>query len=372
MDLIKNQSAVKRYKLLMRFANWLQQLPNKVTPPPFRLIQIGAAFWQSRALYVATKLGIADALSDAEINTAALAKALNVHEDHLYRLLRMLASIGIFTETAERVFKNSKLSNYLREDNPHNVRAMILMHNSAEMVKPWYEALEAAIRDGGIAFEKVNGMALFEYMNQNKRFDALFSQAMDNIENITGSAFLDDLNWGNFKRIIDVGGSKGSKSLSILESYPELTALIFDRHQVVQGAREYWQGTYAESVLQRAEFVGGDVFESIPQAESDADVYLFMAVFHSFSDGDCEKILHNLNRAMGDKSPRVVIADMVASEINIDAMTASLDMQMLIGTEGRERTRSEWSGLVQRCGFSIEDIVATRSPVNYLILRKQP
>jgi hypothetical protein len=371
MEFTKNKSAIKRYGRLMRFADWLQQVPNKVTPPPFRLLQIGSAFWQSRALYIGTKLEIADELGDSEKSTATLSESLKLNEDHLYRLMRMLAAIGVFTETSARTFKNSKLSNCLRKDNPKNVSAMILMHNSTEMVKPWIDALEPGIRDGGIPFEKIHGVDLFEYMNQSKDFDTLFSQAMDSVENITGSQFLEDFNWGNFKRIIDVGGSKGSKSLVILKANPGLNATIFDRAQVTKNAKERWRDIYEESVLDRAEFIGGDIFESIPRAESTDDIYLFIGVFHAFDDNDCRKILENLKVAMADKSPYAVIADSVASEVNIDAMTASMDMQMLMGTRGRERTKSEWENIIYSCGFEIESILDTRSIAKYIVIRKQ-
>ena len=185
--LSKNKFAIKRYGLLMRFANWLQQLPNKVTPAPFRLIQIGSAFWQSRALFVGAKLGLADALGDSEKSTSELAEILQLDEGHLYRLMRMLASSGIFKERSPRIFKNSKISDYLRRDNPDNVLAMVLMHNSPEMTKPWTDALEESIRDGGIPFEKSNTLDLFEYMNQNKDFDLLFSQAMSSVEKVAGN-----------------------------------------------------------------------------------------------------------------------------------------------------------------------------------------
>ena len=109
MKLAKNKFAIKRYSKLMRFANWLQQIPNKVTPPPFRLIQIGSAFWQSRALYVGAKLRLADEIGDTEKSISTLAEALALNEDHLYRLMRMLASMGIFIETSPHTFKNSSL-----------------------------------------------------------------------------------------------------------------------------------------------------------------------------------------------------------------------------------------------------------------------
>ena len=371
MKLAKNKFAIKRYSKLMRFANWLQQIPNMVTPPPFRLMQIGSAFWHSRALYVGTKLEIADEIGSKEKSTSSLADTLQLNEDHLYRLMRMLASIGVFTETSHRTFKNSKLSEYLRTDNPKNVRSMILMHNSPEMVTPWLETLENSIRDGGTPFEKVNGVDLFEYMNQNKGFDTLFSQAMDSVENIAGLDFLDDFNWSQFKRIIDVGGSTGSKSLAILKANPELKAIVFDRPQIIEGAREKWQGKQAEPVLSRMEFIGGDALESIPQAESEGDVYFFMAVFHVLDDNGCRKILHNLKTAIGNKSPYVVIADAVSSEVNIDAMTASMDMQMLMGTKGRERTMSEWEHLFSDTGFNVENVMDIRTFGKFIVLRRQ-
>ena len=371
MNLFKNKLAIKRYGKMMRFANWLQQIPNKVTPPPFRLIQIGSAFWHSRILYIGAKLKLADEIGDKEKSTSSLANTLQLNEDHLYRLMRTLASIGVFTETSHRTFKNSKLSEYLRKDNPKNVRSMILMHNSPEMVKPWIETLEASIRDGGIPFEKVNGVDLFEYMNQNKEFDTLFSQAMDSVENLAGVQFLDDFNWSQFKRIIDVGGSTGSKSLTILKANPKLKAVVFDRPEIINGAREKWQNKETESVLERMEFIGGDALESIPQAESDGDVYLFMAVFHALDDNDCKKILHNLKTAMGNKSSYVVIADSVANEVNTDPIIASMDMQMLMGTKGRERTMSEWKQLFNDTDFNIESVMDVRTFAKFIVLHKQ-
>jgi len=371
MKLIKNKFSIKRYSKLMKFAEWLQNIPNKVTPAPFRLLQIGSAFWQSKALNVATKLEIADEIGDSNVSISVIAKNLSLNEEHLYRLVRMLASIGVFTEISPRTFKNSKISEFLRKDNPKNVRAMVLMHNSIEMTEPWNEALETSIHDGKIPFEKINNVDLFEYMNKNKKFDTLFSQAMDSVENIVGTEFLHDLNWSGFKRIIDVGGSKGSKSLSILKNNPNLNAVVFDRPQIIKGAREIWKSKESASVLNRMEFIGGDVLKSIPETESDKDVYFFMAVFHTFDDSDCKKIIENLKIAMGEKSPYVIILDAVADEMNINSITASMDMQMLIGTKGIERTLSEWNKLFDGTGLVIQQIIETRTFAKYLVIRRQ-
>lgn len=362
-----NTFRVKLFNKLMGFAGALQNIPAKITPPPFRLMQIGSLFWQSRALYVATRLGLADAIGDAEKSTLDIAADLQLDEGHLYRLMRMLGSLGIFDETSPRVFKNSKTSAFLRMDNPQNVRAMILMHNSPEMTKPWMESLEESIRDGGVPFAKANGVDLFGCMDQNKNFDLLFSQAMDAVENLTGNLFLEDFNWGAFDRIIDVGGSKGSKSISILKSFPNLNAVVFDRPQLIEAAKTHWQGKIADDVLGRIDFQPGDMFENLPVAESDNDLYVFFAIFHGLSDEECVKVLNNLRSAIGAKKPYVLFGDAVAAEMNIDPVVAAFDMQMLIGTTGRERTQSEWKRLLDGAGFEIMEIVNVRTFAKFIV-----
>jgi hypothetical protein len=367
--LATNTFQVKLFNKLMGFANVLQNIPAKVTPPPFRLMQIGSLFWQSRALYVATRLGLADEIGDTEKSTKEISTNLQLHEDHLYRLMRMLSSMGIFDEIEPRVFKNSKISAFLRVDNPQNMRAMILMHNSPEMTKPWMEPLEESIRDGGLPFAKANGVDLFGYMNQNKDFDLLFSQAMDAVENLTGNLFLTDFNWGNFDRIIDVGGSKGSKSIAILKSYPNLKAVVFDRPQIIEAAKIHWNDKIASDVLVRIDFQPGDMFENLPTAESDNDLYVFFAIFHGLSDEECTRVLNNLKSAIGTKKPYVLFGDAVAEDMRIDPIVAAFDMQMLIGTTGHERTLSEWNRLLESTGFEIMEIINIRTFAKFIVAK---
>jgi len=369
--LVSNKIRIKLFKKMMGFASALQKIPSKTTPPPFRLMQIGSLFWQSRALYVATRLGVADVIGDVEKSTQEIAAELNLHEDHLYRLLRMLESLEIFEETSPRSFRNNKTSAYLRADNPQNVRAIVLMHNSPEMTRPWMEALEESMRDGSVPFAKVHGIDLFTYMDQNKEFDLLFSRAMDAVENLTGNAYLEDFNWDAYDRIIDVGGSRGGKSIAILESFSGLKSLVFDRPQVIESAKTYWQGKVPDTVLARMDFQSGDMFESLPEAVSNKDLYLFFAIFHGLSDGEATKVLANLKLAMGTIKAGVMIVDNVAEEMHINPTTAAFDMQMLIGTRGRERTLSEWQRLLEDLEFGIAEVIDVRTFAKFILVRKQ-
>jgi len=353
----------------MKFAAWLQNLPNKLTPPPFRLVQIGSAFWQSRVLHVAARLDVATVLRDEALAVEEIAARVSAQPDATYRVLRMLAAMGVFEEVSPRVFRNNKVSSYLREDNPKNVRAMILMHNSPEMSRPWYEQLEAAVRSGDVPFRRAYGQELFSYMDGHAEFDALFARAMDSVETLTGDSFATDFDWGGFARVIDVGGSKGSKSLAILKRHPHLAALVVDRPQVIEGAEKYWVGREDPALLARLKFQPGNVLESVPTATSDKDVYLLSAVLHGFDDDTSIRALRNVAAASGATGARIVLLELVLPESHADLTSAAFDLQMFMGTRGRERTLEEWQQLFGRSGLALEEEASLRSFGKLLVLR---
>lgn len=365
----RNGFKVKIYHLAIHFANALASLPNKLVPPPFRIIQIGSAYWQSRALYVATELGVADSLGDDEMTSDETAGKLNLHADYLYRLLRMLASIGIFEECGERRFRNNTLSHCLRSDAPQSVRDMVLLHNSPEMSHPWLEALGPALRNGKVPFVLSHGEELFDYLNHHPKFDSLFTGAMESVEAFTGTDYLYDVDWGRFNRLIDIGGSNGSKALTILKQNPMLEALVFDRPQVIENAAADWRGKIDEELLERVSFSGGDMMETIPAAHSERDLYLFIAIFHGMDDTQAGKVLNNLHTACVPYRPTIAIIDCVAETQGIDPTVASFDMQMLIGSRGRERTEAEWRALLEQNGFALQKIISLRTFARLLIVK---
>ncbi|MCG7985320.1 MAG: acetylserotonin O-methyltransferase [Candidatus Thiodiazotropha lotti] len=338
-------------------------------PPPFRILQLGSAYWQSRALYVAAELGVADAIGDDEMASDVIAERLNLHADYLYRLLRMLASIGVFEACGERRFRNNKLSDCLRSDATQSVRELVLLHNSPEMSRAWFEALGPALRNGEVPFVQSHGEELFDYLNHHPQFDALFTGAMESVEALTGTEYLDDFDWSRFERLVDVGGSNGNKALAILKRNPQMQALIFDRPQVIENAATEWRGKVDAELLARVTFSDGDMLETIPKAHSKCDIYLFTAIFHGMSDAQAEKILTNLRTACGPHCPTVAIIDCVAEAQHIDPAVAGFDMQMLIGTRGRERTETEWRTLLERGGFALQEIVSLRTFARLLVIK---
>jgi hypothetical protein len=137
---------------------------------------------------------------------------------------------------------------------------------------------------------------------------------------------------------------------------------------VIRRATSYWQEKEQKDILSRITFSGGDMIKSIPKANSERDLYLFMAIFHGMDDAQATLVLRNLRTACGSHRPTIAIADMVAETENINPTIASFDMQMLIGTRGRERTEKEWRALLKKSGFALQEIVSLRTFAKMLVV----
>lgn len=364
----KNALAVRSAAGVMKFAAWLQNLPNKMTPPPFRLLQIGSAFWQSRALYVAANLDIASLLQEQTLDAADLAEGLGVDADALARLLRFLAAMGIFREVSPNSFANNTLSDHLRGDHPQSMRSMVLMHNSPLMSCPWYENLEQGIREGKPPFRLQHGEDLFERLEHDEAMNTLFSEAMDSVEALTGDSFVQDFAWEGFDRLIDLGGARGSKALAILQAHPQMNALVVDRPAVIAEAQTYWQENPRDGV-DRMGFQSADLLKTVPAARGAGDIYLLCAVLHALDDESCIRVLGNIAQAISDTGACLAVMELLMPESQADLLSASFDLQMFMGTPGRERRLSEWKMLFDQAGLRLEEVVGLRSQGSILLGR---
>lgn len=281
----------------------------------------------------------------------------------------MLAALGVFEEVSPRVFQNNTLSKYLRSDYPKNVKAMILMHNSAEMSRPWYQQLEQGVRSGEAPFQLAHGREFYDYMDVHEEFDALFSRAMDNVDALTGDSFSTDFDWGRFDRVIDIGCSKGSKSLAVLKRHTQLRALVFDRNQLIQSAASYWTDKESPDLLSRLSYQAGNLLESVPAAKNAKDIYLLSAVLHGMDDEECIKVLRNVTRASAGTGARIALMELVVPELKADFSNAAFDLQMFMATRGRERTLPEWQNLFDQAGWLLEEEVSLQSIGKILVLK---
>lgn len=371
MSLQQQALRTRAFQWAMNLSTRLQRLPNRLVPPPFRLMQIGSAFWQSRVLHVAAQLDLATTLADQRLTLDDLAARSQVDPNALGRLLRMLAAMGVFEIDRDGRVANNPMSQPLRTDSSVCVRNMVLMHNSPEMSKPWYEALETGVRGGQVPFAVCHGQAMYAYMDDHAEFDALFSRAMDEVESLGGDSFATAFDWGAFDRVIDIGGSKGAKSAAILRRHLSLRAVVVDRPQVVSQARAWWSAKGDPRCRDRIEFLEGDALSGpLPAAEGVRDAYLLSALLHGFDDAACIDGLRQVGRAVGNTGAAVVLLELVMPDHGADLISAAFDMQMFMGTRGRERTHQEWQAVISRSGLVLEEVVMLASFGRMLVLRQ--
>src|SRR5262249_55054226 len=120
------------------------------------------AYWTSACLITAAKLGLADLLASGPRTPADLAKATGTLPEPLYRLLRALASNGVFAEDGQGRFALTPLAELLRDDVPGSQRAMAILMGD-EHFRAWGE-LEYSLRTGKIAFDHVYGKPSFDHL----------------------------------------------------------------------------------------------------------------------------------------------------------------------------------------------------------------
>lgn len=281
----------------------------------------------------------------------------------------MLTAIGVFERCPAERFKNNEISHFLRQDDPRNVRAMILMHNSEEMSRPWYEQLERGITSGTPPFELTHGTDLYDYMDTHASFDSLFARAMDNAESFTGENFAIDFDWTPFNRVIDIGGSKGGKVITLLRRHTHLSALVVDRPQVICEADGYWRARADPALLGRLEYFAGDVFAPLPAAQTSKDLFFLSGLLHGFDDSNCAAALRNVAAAASGADARIAIHECVLDEARPALGVVLADMQMFMGTRGRERTLKEWIAVFELGGVVLEQVVNLRSFSKILVLR---
>jgi SAM-dependent methyltransferase len=307
--------------------------------------------WAARAIQTAAQLGIADLLVDGPRRVHELAETTGTHTHSLYRLLRALASLAIFTELAPGTFAQTELSETLRSRHAGSVRAMALMMGGVWEWNAWRE-LDYSVRTGQPAFDYVYGMDLWHYYrNENPQAGKIFNEAMSDVSNVVCALVPRFYDFSGFHTILDVGGGGGTLLTALLNAFPHLQGLVFEQPHVLEQAREQ---IAAAHLTERCTALGGDFFEAVPCG---ADVCLLKSVLHDWDDENCVRILKNCRRALPPDGRLLVIDAVIGDEKGGGTFAKLLDVQMLIEQRGRERTAAEFQTLLAAAGFSLNRVI---------------
>ena len=327
------------------------------TSPRDTLLRMTNAFQVSQAIYVAATLGIADLLEDGPKSADELAETTGTHAPTLYRLLRALASVGIFIETDGR-FDLTPLAEYLRTDTPGSLRAFAMLIGQQSFWRSWGHLLHS-VRTGEPAFRKVHGTGPFEYWATHPEEAAVFDAAMTSHSSGVVDAVVRSYDFSGIGVLVDVGGGEGGLLAAILAANPSLRGILFDQPHVVgtAGALLEWAG-----VANRCEVVGGSFFEAVPVG---ADAYLLKSVIHDWDAEAAIEILRACRAAMAERGKLLVVERVVRPGNDPDPAKFS-DLNMLVIPGGQERTADDFELLYAEAGFKLNDIIHTGSPFNII------
>lgn len=316
-----------------------------------QLNQILAGAALSRAVCTVAELGVADHITAGSPQPAShLAAATQTHERSLYRLLRFLASHGIFQEAAGG-FDHTPLSAALRSDAPDSFRGGAIMFH--HMFAGW-DGLDHAVRTGKPGFDKVFGQSVFPWVAGTPGMGAIFDAGMTCFHGHETEAMLNAYDFRGTKLLADVGGGNGSLISGVLNRYPHMRGILFDLGHVVARAKANLENA---GLTDRCQVIEGNFFESFPQG---ADTYIMRHIIHDWTDEQCVQILGHCRNVI-PAAGKLLVVECVVPTGNARSMAKDYDMTMMNFPGGIERTEAEFRDLFRQSGFEVTAVVPTES-----------
>jgi len=323
--------------------------------PAQQVLQVATGYMASSALYAAVSLNIADRLASGPKTAAELAKATGMNEDALYRVLRLLASLGIFEITGRTIALNPA-AELLRSDVPGSLRSMAVFLPDPFHYRIYGNILDS-VKTGVPASQTTLGMPVFEYLAGDQAYSKIFNDAMTALSAPVAGAALEAYDFGGVGTLVDVAGGHGELLISILRAHPKMRGIVCDLGHVVAGAKPRMA---AAGVSDRMQAVECDFFASVPEG---GDAYIMKNIIHDWYDDKATLILKNIGRAMGAKKGRVILLEPLVAEGPAPDFGKFLDIEMMLFPGGKERTESEYKALFAGAGFTLTRVVPTKSPL---------
>ncbi|MFG2333952.1 methyltransferase [Streptomyces sp. NPDC048604] len=322
-------------------------------PPSMRLRELVFGAACAAAVRAATRLGVADALGDTPTTVEDLAAAVKTEPHTLRRLLRALASQGVFAEQSDGLFAHTDMSRLLREDDPHSLRYIALW-----CTEPWtwdvWPKLDEAVRDGRTVFEGVYGKEFFPYLHEEAPESAyVFNRAMTTSSRQSAQDVAELLDLHGVSSVADIGGGQGHVLASLLEKHPALQGALLDLPGVVENADPRLRDGGA--LAPRVRVLAGDCREDIPVR---ADVYIIKNILE-WDDDSTRRALANVRRA-APPGARVVVIENLVDDTPSMRFTTAMDLLLLLNVGGAKHTRQSMVERLTEAGLVIGEI----RPVN--------
>ncbi|SCX35911.1 methyltransferase [Agrobacterium rosae] len=329
------------------------------------LLTLITGYWNTQALRVSARLGIADLLSHGPMTCPELAAATNADPASLGRLLNFLRGIRIVDVNESSAFSLTSLGELMRRDAVGSMHELAILYGE-EFYNAWGELL-VQVSSGTYAFENVHGTDMFGYFAVHPEIGRRFDIAMK-----AGRSFLaavrDVHDFSAMRRVVDVAGGGGTLLASILQKYPAISGVLFDRTPVLDAARPFLE---EQGLSERCAFVAGDFFDGVPQG---GDCYILSRILHDWDDDNCLRILRNCYDASALQGDLIIVERVLPPDgdaIPRTSLALAYDLHMAVVAGGRERTEASYRSLLSASGFDFQTTHALPMDVYAIVAKRR-
>jgi hypothetical protein len=324
-------------------------------PPQIVLQQLIQGFQITQCIYVAARLGIADLLKDGPRSSEELAQVTATHAPSLYRILRLLAAVGLLTEGDAHSFALTPLGAYLQTGVPDSKRNMALFFGDKVIWQVW-SALLHSVETGEPAYQHVFGLTAWEHRAQHPEIAALADHFMTESTASVALRVPAAYDFSATGTLVDVGGGHGQMLASILQAYPTLHGILFDLPHVVKGAPPLLESA---GVFDRCQVIGGDAFTAVPTGY---DTYLLSRMINSWDDERAIALLTLCHQAMKPQGKVLLVERVILAGRTSALLALEFDLHLLMGPGGKDRTEAEHRTLLKAAGFELTQLIAVLPP----------
>jgi len=333
-------------------------------PDATPVLELIEAFRRSKTMFAAAALGIFDRLAEGSWDAATLARTMGVNAGALARLLDGCVGLGLLAKDG-RGYSNTPLAQaYLRRSSPDTLVGYVLYSNRA-LYRLWAN-LEEAVREGTHRWTQTFGpeASLFDHYFKTEEAKRDFLMGMHGYGQVSSPPMVAAFDLSRFRSLVDLGGATGHMAIAACQRYAGLRAAVFDLPRVIPVTREYIERA---GLAARIGAISGDFFQDpLP----DADLYSLGRVLHDWSEEKIRRLL----RKVCDRLPHggaLLVAEWILEEDKSGPLSALMQsLNMLVCTEGKERTLSEYAALLYEAGFSQVEGRKTGAPLDAILATK--
>jgi acetylserotonin N-methyltransferase len=333
-------------------------------PDPTPIIDIMDGFRRSKAMFAAVEMGIFDMLAEAPLSAPEIAARLDASLTGTERLLEACVALKLLELHDGKFSSTEAADTYLRRSSDRALTGYILYSNLV-LYQCWAH-LEDAVRDGTPRWTQTFGSdkPIFDHFFSTREKMRTFTMGMHGLGLTTSPAVVRAFDLSGFHTLADLGAATGHLVIAACETWPNLRGIAFDLAKVLPLAGEHIAASPAHK---RIAICPGDFFsDELPPA----DLYALGRILHDWGEDKIRLLLRRIFEAL-PSGGALLIAEKLLYEDRSGPLNAHLQsLSMLVITEGKERSLSEYSALLREAGFASIEGKLTGTYLDAIFARK--